>query len=111
MLPEVGTLSDGLGLWKRIFTDFTLPTTLQELLPFVDWTAHYYVKYDVLLCIICVGMLFLGSLLQRNKPVRAYFARVPILVRVPTLVGIFLLVMAWGVQATWGQGGFMYAIF
>lgn len=110
VLPEVGTLSSGLGLWKRIFTNFDFPKTLSLLLPFVDWsvTTNY-----LLLAIAGTGtmMMVAVSLLQRKQPVRAHFNRLPMAVRITVLVLLAVLISSFGVQATWGAGGFLYANF
>ena len=103
VLPEVGTLSQGLGLWKRIFTNFTIPTSLRELLPFAG------PRSEVLVIAVSTLALFTGSLLQRKKPVRDHFARVPAPVRVILLALFALAIVYFG---SGGQhGGFLYAQF
>ena len=53
--------------------------------------------------------LFVGSLLQRKKPVRDYFARIPAPVRV-ILLALFALAIVY--LGSGGQhGGFLYAQF
>lgn len=104
VLPEVGTLSDGIGLWKQVFTSHTIPATFSQLLPFVDKTRDFAV------IIVCTVVLFVFSLLQRKKPVREYFAAVPLPIRIVVLSCMFLVIVVFGVPASRG-GGFMYAQF
>ena len=105
VLPEVGTLSQGLGLWKRIFTDFTIPTSLRELLPFAG------PRSECLLIAVSTLALFCASLLQRKRPVRDYFNRIPAPVRVVLLAALTLVIVYFGGNAAGNGGGFMYAQF
>ena len=103
VLPEVGSLSDGLGLWKRIFTNFSVPGSVRELLPFAG------PRSEVLVIAVSTLALFIGSLLQRKKPVRDYFARIPAPVRVILLALFAVAIVYFG---SGGQhGGFLYAQF
>lgn len=106
VLPEVGTLRDGLGLWKRIFTEHSLPRSLGALLPFVD-------TYRNLAAVLLgVALMLLVSLLQRKGSVRAWMRRhVPYLLRICVFVILFFLIIYFGVPASGGLGGFMYAEF
>ena len=106
VLPEVGTLADGLGLWKRILTERSLPRSLGELLPFVD-------TYRNLAAVLFgVGLMLLVSLLQRRGSVRALLRRrVPYLIRIGIYVVLFFLILYFGVPASGGLGGFLYAEF
>lgn len=106
VLPEVGTLSDGLGLWKRIFTEHSVPHSLTELLPFVD---TYRNLAAVLLGVL---LMLLVSLLQRKGSVRDWMGRkLPYLIRIWIYVALFFLILYFGVPASGGLGGFMYAEF
>ena len=106
VLPEVGKLSDGLGLWKRIFTEHSIPHSLRQLLPFVE----VYRELAVVLFGLC--LMFLVSLLQRRGPVRGWLERhVPYVLRILLFVGLFFLILYFGVPASGGLGGFMYAEF
>ena len=106
VLPEVGTLADGLGLLKRILTERSLPRSLGELLPFVD-------TYRNLAAVLFgVGLMLLVSLLQRRGSVRALLRRrVPYLIRIGIYVVLFFLILYFGVPASGGLGGFLYAEF
>ena len=110
VLPEVGTLSDGLGLWKQIFTEHTIPHSLGELLPYVDLSLTTH-QISFLLAMAGTVVFFVLSLLQRRKPIREYFNQLPAVIRYVILVGVALLVASFGVRASWGAGGFMYAQF
>ncbi len=106
VLPEVGTLADGLGLWKRIFTAGSLPHSLRELLPFVD-------TYRNLAAVLFGTVLMLWvSLFQRRGSVRDLMERkLPYSLRVFVFVILFFLIVYFGVPASGGLGDFMYAQF
>jgi len=110
VLPEVGTLSEGLGLWKQIFTNHEIPGSIYELLPFINWSITIYVVMTFL-AIMGTILLFVVSLLQRKQEFRVYFNKLPMVVRMIILTGMILLISSFGVQATWGTGGFIYANF
>ncbi len=106
VLPEVGTLGQGLGLWKRIFTALSLPRSLGELLPFVDNYRN--------LCAVLFGicLMLAVSLLQRRGSVREQLRRrLPYGVRMAIFVLLFFLIIYFGVPASGGLGGFLYAEF
>ncbi len=105
VLPEVGTLSDGLGFIKRIFTNFEIPKSLGELLPFLDAT------HKLIVVIFFAGLLFVSSLLQRKKPIRDYFNKIPAPIRIVLLAVLFVCIVIFGIPATKLTGGFMYAQF
>ena len=105
VLPEVGSLSDGLGLWKQIFTNFTIPASLRELLPFVTD------KTELIVVALATLALFIGSLLQRKNPVRDYFAKIPTPVRIILLAALTIIIVYFGGPASGNAGGFMYAQF
>jgi len=110
VLPEVGTLGDGFRFWACIFTNWRFPTGLADLLPFV------YLRNFNKLIGFCAAMggvllLFIASLLQRKKPVRAYFNALPVWLQVVLLSVLVMLIASFGIQASWGAEGFMYANF
>ena len=106
VLPEVGTLADGLGLWKRILTEHTLPHSLAELLPFVETYR------ELAVVLLGIGLMLLVSLLQRRGSVRAQLGRrVPYLLRILLFVLLFFCILYFGVPASGGLGGFLYAEF
>lgn len=105
VLPEVGTLSDGFGLWARIFTEHTIPRTFQELFPFVEKKNHLIVALALTL------ILFIISLLQRKKPFREYFNKIPMVFRIIILAVLFVVALEIGWKETGLSGGFLYAQF
>ena len=110
VLPEVGTLSDGIGLWKQVFTNHQIPASLSELLPYLDMSNNLsFAGFGVAL--MCTFLLFLSSLLQRKKPIREYYNKLPFVLRIAGLVLMTYIIVLFGVQASWGEGGFMYANF
>lgn len=110
VLPEVGTLSDGWGLWMRIFTEHSVPQSLRRLLPFLDWSSKYTLAHFAM-ALVGTACLFAFSLLQRKQPVRAYTDKWPMPLRAAMLGGVFFLIITFGIQNTWEGGGFLYAQF
>ena len=60
------------------------------------------------ICNLLTAVLFICSLIQRRRPVRTYFNRLPWAVRVIVLAGAFVCAYAFGSSAL---GGFMYVKF
>lgn len=110
VLPEVGTLGDGFRFWSCIFTNWRLPEALDEFLPFV-YLGSLDKTIGFCAAIGCVVLLFVSSLMQRKKPIRAYFNALPMWLQVLALSALVLLISSYGVQASWGAEGFMYANF
>ena len=110
VLPEVGTLEQGLGLWRQIFTNHQIPHSIQQLLPFVNWTSLFLLIH-FLMALAGTAFMFLVSLLQRRRPVRAYTEKWPMVLRVALLCVIFFFIITIGIQNTWKGGGFLYAQF
>ena len=103
VLPEVGTLSDGFGLWKRILTEHSIPTSISELLPFCSdliWWQGY-------MLVALLALWAASSFIQRKKPIREYFNEFPTVVRIAVLVIIFFAIATMGIIASM-EGGFMY---
>lgn len=106
VLPEVGSLREGLGLWKRIFTAHSIPHSLSELLPFVDTYRN------LAAALFGVLLMFVVSLLQGKGSVRERMEKkLPYLLRVLVFVFLFFLILYFGVPASGGLGDFMYAEF
>ncbi len=105
VLPEVGNLSDGIGLWRQVFTNHTIPHRFSSLLPFVKN------KMDLGVIIIMTLLLIFSSVLQRHHKIRDLFNRLPYLVRIFALVLATLIILCWGVAANNNGGGFMYVNF
>lgn len=103
VLPEVGSLSQGFGLWKRIFTEHTLPESISALIPFVG-TAE--IGNFLIVCMLTF-LLFVTSLLQRKNPIREYFNRAPMVVRFLLLILLTFLIIMIGVPVS-KEGAFLY---
>lgn len=102
VLPEVGTLRQGLGLWKQIFTNATIPHSFEELLPFAA-------KGEFRIICVFTLMLLIVSLIQRKQPVRQWFRKLPAPVQLLALS--VLIVMSLYYCGSGSAGGFMYAQF
>ena len=107
VIPEVGTLSEGLGLIKRSFVLSSIPNSFKELFPFVQGDKPIWQIGIVLLLII---VWIVSSFLQRKKSIRDYFAKVPIWCRMAILLVIFFLIVLIGVPAS-KEGAFLYESF
>ena len=59
----------------------------------------------------CAVLLLVSSLMQRRRPVREAFNALPVWLQVAALAVLLLLILSFGVQASWGAEGFMYANF
>ena len=110
VLPEVGTLSDGLGLWKHVFTSKISFGSVAELLPFVN-LYDSEVLMQVAVAVAGIATMFVFSLIQGKRPVRDCFNKIPMPLRAIILAGVVTLIIIFGVRANWGTGGFMYANF
>lgn len=102
VLPEVGGLRRGLGLWKRIFTDFTIPRSFSGLLPFVN-------REDFVVICLFTAALFVTSIIQRRQPIRQWFAKWPKLLQLLLLAALILAALYYGSSGS--GGGFLYAQF
>ena len=104
VLPEVGGLRAGLGLWKRIFTEHTIPNSIKALLPFASKVPLIIIAFGTFLMLIV-------SLIQRKKSVRDIFNKIPTVFRIFILaLLISILIFAAGCTDSVGRG-FMYAQF
>ena len=106
VLPEVNGLRNGLRLWKRIFTEHSIPHRGVELLPFLDNYPNFFaVVFGILL-------MFFVSMIQRKRPFRAWLEQKTVYpVRMLIFVILFFAIIYFGVPASGGIGGFMYAQF
>ena len=107
VLPEVGTLRDGLGLWKHAFTAMKLPAGVSSFFPkFLEDTQIFNIK----LALVFTALLFVTSLLQRKKPLYEYMEKVPWVARIAIMAAVAIVIIGFGLGQT-GGGGFMYARF
>lgn len=121
VLPEVGTLSDGIGLWKRAFTEHSLPrgSLLQILDQLFPTAAHPhnifgYVFTDLagnVIIVSCgVALMLAVSLIQRRGSVRDWLQARPRVLR----WGVFVVLTCVTIATkcfTGLTGGFLYARF
>lgn len=104
VLPEANGLKNGLGLWKRIFTEHTMPTSLKNLLPFAS-------KFALIIIVFGVVLMFVVSLIQRKGPVRDKLNKLPTIVRVFMLAVLVSITILVTLSTNNTGGGFMYAQF
>ena len=104
ILPEVGSLGDGLALWGRALT-FTAPSGLASLLG-ADYGAAIPAS-----AMAVAGALFIFSLISLKRDVRSLFARIPWIIRIVILAAAFVLLVAVGIPEDLMEGGFAYARF
>ena len=106
VLPEVGTLSDGWGLWRQIFTNHTIPNSFSSLLPFVK------AKESLLVVMGGTVLIFITSLIQRRQPIRQWLEdHTHYIVRLLIFAVMFIVIIYFGVPASGKAGGFMYEQF
>lgn len=110
VLPEVGTLSDGIGFLKNIFVSKVPVHSLAQLLPFIN-LGDFETLMQLAVAAVGVALMFVFSVIQGKRPVRDCFNKIPMPVRVLILVCAVLIISIFGVRANWGTGGFMYANF
>ena len=106
VLPEVGTLSDGFGLWMRIFTEHTLPTSRFDLFPYIkSWMSFAMVCFGTLL-------IFVTSMIQRRQPIRQWLEEhTHYVTRIIIFALMFILTVYFGYEAVGRTGGFLYEQF
>lgn len=107
ILPELGGLRKGLGLWRQIFTNHVIPTSFDMLIP---RASRDYVEFTVL----CIGtlLLLIADLIGRKKPARQWFCEhIPYLLRIVLLAALIIITVWIGSPYLKSAGGFMYADF
>lgn len=103
VLPEVGTLRDGFGLIKQVFTSRVVPHSVWDFLPFVSGRTELVVVF------LFTVVLFVFSVIQCKKTVRSVFEKIPIGFRLVILALLVTAIGIWGDLAS--TEGFMYANF
>ena len=111
VLPEVGTLSEGLGLWKQIFTEHTIPASVAQLLPFIGDDLSLWGLLPLFAAVFGTVLMFVTSLMQRKKPVRDYIAKLPFIIKIAIFAILLIMIIYFGIPASGNAGGFMYAQF
>ena len=77
--------------------------------------SHHHRKFNRLLAfsvaMLFILVMFIGSLMQRKKPIREYVNALPNWCQILGLSLMILVILTFGIQASWGAEGFMYANF
>ena len=110
VLPEVGTLQDGFHFWSSIVTNWYLPSDFVDILPFV-YFHNFNKTLGFAVAMVGVLLLFCISMLQRKKPLPEAWNAIPVWLQVLLLSALILVIGTFGIQASWGAEGFMYANF
>lgn len=105
VLPEVGSLRGGLGLWRQMFRGWGTPLSFAALFPYAPDRAQLAAVALATLLLLCT------SLLQRKMSIRTWFNRFPLPVRAMTLAALLLMAVYFGVPASGNVGGFLYEQF
>lgn len=106
VLPEVGTLSDGIGFWKQIFTFHSVPASLAELIPGYSGISDLL---NILMILIGTCLLFIVSMIQRKQKVRDFMESLPRGVRWIVYIALALMILVFGTGSA--KESFMYAQF
>lgn len=107
VLPEVGTLKDGVGLILKIFMKPWIPLSISMLFPYlIDIRA----ACGFIVVVMGIGLMFAVSVLQRKRPVREYADKIPMGIRIPLMSVFFMGIVYWGIPVSNGIE-FMYANF
>ncbi len=109
VFPEVGDFSSGFAFILRIFTGFSSRPDPGSLFALGKLSMLETITFFIM--IVCVILLFFSSLLQRKQPLRTYFNKFPPFLRIFILAISVIIIIAFGIPASWGGGGFMYANF
>lgn len=101
---------NGFSFIGRILTEHSIPTSFAQLLPSFGTGSNLEM---ITLCFAMFGACLMAvfSLVQRRKRIRDIFNRIPMVLRVLILSAAILIIVAFGVESSWGAGAFMYANF
>ena len=103
VLPEVGSLSDGWNLIRSIFVGWFFPWD------FKGWFPYSGDMINLCFMATMIVLIFVTDLIQRKRPVRDYFNRLPMIVRIALVALAFVIAISFGVRTD--SGDFMYANF
>ena len=107
VLPEVGTLSQGVGFIGRMFTDFTVTTNFKLLFPYIKRAERPYF-FAVMLC---VALLFVVSVIQRKRSVRSLTAKIPFILRAAVLAVFCFAIVLFSLKTSGANNAFLYVGF
>lgn len=94
----------------RIFTEHTIPHSFRGLLPFVNGASNF-TMVTFAIAIAGIVLMIIAAYVEKKKPVRDCFNKVPVGFRLVILTIAILLIASFGVQSSWNAEGFMYANF
>ena len=108
VFPEVGGLRDGLGFWRQMLVDWQIPTSLAQI---KGWMIPSHREHDYVIFLLGALLIFVTSLIQRKQPLRDFVAKWPRVLRYALFIGMFYVILIYGVSVADGAGVFMYAQF
>jgi len=103
VLPEVGSLSDGWNLIRSIFVGWFFP------LSFEGWFPYNGDMINLCFMAAMIVLIFVTDLIQRKRPVRDYFNKLPMIVRIALVALAFVVAISFCIRTD--SGDFMYANF
>lgn len=106
VLPEVGTLSEGIGYLKQIFINHNIPLSLAELIPGYGGISDLL---NIMVVILGIGLMIIVSIIQRKQKVRDFIQRLPKAARWVIYVSLMFMIIVFGTGG--GKENFMYAQF
>lgn len=102
---------NGYDYVARIFINRDLPNSLEGLFPSTEGLGGQFLIM-LLLAIIGILLMFIVSVIEESRcPIRDYLNKLPLLIRLVVMVILTIIIITFGVQASWGAGAFMYANF
>lgn len=111
VLAAVGAMAgSGIDFMKRIFTDYTIPRGLTKLLPSGTAVTNLTL-INLAFAASGIAIMFIVSLLQRKGSVRDKLDKIPFVIKIAATGVAIICLVAFGVEASWGAGAFMYANF
>ena len=103
VLPDVGTLSDGIGFLGNIFKKISVPFSSVELMPngMIDF------------CFIALGivLMFIADIIKTKGSIRDWLQERPAIIRWGVFIVIFMMTIICNDPMSAEAGGFMYAQF
>ncbi len=106
VLPEVGTLGDGIGFWKRIFENHEIPSSFTGLIPGYKGVSDLLTMAVIL---FGIALMLSVSLLQTKYKVRDWLQSRTRCARWGAYLLLVLLILVFGTGSS--KGSFMYAQF
>lgn len=105
VFPEIGTLSDGVGYFRSMVANLSIPHSPWDALPAPMANLDYPVLLGMIAC------MFLVSMIQRKQSVRDFLHARPVVIRWGIYIAALLCLILFGGSVQTLGGGFMYAQF